>query len=64
MVLLSPSATTNLLHATAAWEVIAKNIVTGKTVQQAVDAGNARMVLFGFPERWQVIGDNSVRIKP
>jgi hypothetical protein len=62
---LNPSGSTNLVHATYAWENILQVLLDGthKTVGQAIAATNVYMGQLGYAERWQPIGDASVTIK-
>jgi hypothetical protein len=53
----------DLGHAATAWQIIAYELTVGSmTVGQAVTQGNQTMQQLGDPERWTVIGDNSVKI--
>jgi hypothetical protein len=53
----------DLGHAATAWQTIAYELTVGSmTVGQAVTQGNQTMQQLGDPERWTVIGDNSVKI--
>jgi hypothetical protein len=60
----------DLWHATNVWEHKATGLLAGQTLQQAVDAANAWLLVSGIPtathpaETWKIIGDPSVRLKP
>lgn len=61
----NPSSSTNLLHATYAWENVLQVLLDGshKTVGQAVLATNGYMSKLGYSEQWKTIGDASVTFK-
>lgn len=59
----SPTVETRLDESVIAWMFVAKHLVQGKTIAQAVAVANQVMENRGRPERWEIVGDPNVRIK-
>lgn len=59
----STNETVDLVHASRAWIEMATELASGKNISSAVEGTNSYMASLGLSERWEVVGDGSVRIK-